>query len=161
MADRAFFSTEATDSAQAVLVRYARRWSLEVTFAAAKQRIGLEEPRNGWWRRAHGRRRPFKKAGPQSRGNRGRKAAERTVPLIFVTYGIVLVWYLAHGRPAKDVARARRARPWDTGKKEPAYADMLAALRRELWTARISAEAPRRAVPSKFRFPLPVLTSAA
>lgn len=161
LADRAFFSTGAKDSAQDVLMRYARRWSLEVTFAAAKQRLGLEEPRNGWWRRAHGQRRPFKKAGPESRGDRGRKAAERTVPLIFVTYGIVLVWYLAHGQPERDVARARRLRPWDTQKKEPAYADMLAALRRELWSARFSAEAPRKAASAKFRFLLPVLSSAA
>jgi hypothetical protein len=161
LADRAFFSTQAMDSAPDGLARYARRWSLEVTFAAAKQRLGLEEPRNGWWRRAHGRRRAFKKAGPESKGSRGRKAAERTVPLIFITYGVVLVWYLAHGQPERDVARARRARPWDTEKKEPAYADMLAALRRELWTARISAEAPRKAAPAKFRFLLPVLSSAA
>jgi hypothetical protein len=161
LANRAFFSTESNDSAEDVLARYARRWSLEVTFAAAKQRLGLEEPRNGWWRRARGRRRAFKKAGPESRGDRGRKAAERTVPLIFVAYGIVLVWYLAHGQPAKDVARARRARPWDTEKREPAYGDMLAALRRELWTARISADAPRKAPRAKFRFLLPVLSAAA
>ena len=161
LGDRVFFSTDAQDSARAVLVRYARRWSLEVTFQAAKQRLGLEEPRNGWWRRARGQRRPFRKAGPESNGNRGRKAVERTVPMIFVTYGIVLVWYLAHGQPKKDVARARRARPWDTEKREPAYADMLAALRRELWTARISADAPRKAPLAKFRYLLPALCAAA
>ena len=161
LADRAFFSTTATDSAEDVLRRYARRWSLEVTFAAAKQRLGLEEPRNGWWRRPHGQRRPFQQAGPESRGSRGRKAAERTVPLIFITYGIVLVWYLAHGQPAEDVARARRARPWDTAKREPAYADMLGALRRELWTARISADLPRTALAAKIRYLLPALSTAA
>lgn len=161
LADRAFFSTSATDCAEDVLLRYARRWSLEVTFGAAKQFLGLEEPRNGWWRRAHGRRRPSKKAGPESRGDRGRKAAERTVPLIFTAYGMVLAWYLAHGEPARDVALARRARPWDTEKRAPSYADMLAALRRRLWSGRISATLPLRAACAKLRFLLPALTSAA
>lgn len=161
LADRAFFSTKAEDSPEEVLRRYTRRWSLEVTFAAAKQSLGLEEPRNGWWRRVPGRRRPFQKAGPQPRGNRGRRAVEHTVPLIFAAYGIVLAWYLAHGQPAQDVARARRTRPWDTEKREPSYADMLAALRRALWTARISAKAPAGAPSTKWRFLLPLLSSAA
>jgi hypothetical protein len=70
--------------------------------------------------------------------------------------GVVLAWYLRHGQPVQDVARARRLRPWDLQKVEPAYSDVLAALRRSLWTARISAKAParsaikdRRAVPLK------------
>lgn len=161
LSDRAFFSTRSEDSAEDVLVRYARRWSLEVTFGAAKQCLGLEEPRNGWWRRSHGRRRPFQKAGPQPRGDHGRRAVEHTVPLIFAAYGIVLAWYLANGQPAQDVARARRTRPWDTEKSEPSYADMLAALRRTLWTSRISANAPAGAPFAKWRFLLPVLSSAA
>jgi len=161
LADRAFFSTRATDSAEQVLVRYARRWSLEVTFAAAKQCLGLEEPRNGWWRREHGKRRPFKQPGPDPRGDQGRRAVEHTVPLIFAAYGIVLAWYLKNGTPAADVARARSLRPWDTGKRLPAYADMLAALRRTLWSARISAKVPNGGASAKMRFLLPVLTSAA
>jgi hypothetical protein len=160
-ADRAFFSTCEADPAESVLSRYARRWSLEVTFAAAKQSLGLEEPRNGWWRRRHGSRRPFKKAGPEPRGDRGRRAVERTVPLIFSAYGLVLAWYLANGKPAADVARARRARPWDTEKRHPSYADMLAALRRTLWTSRISATAPGQALSAKLRLLLPALSSAA
>jgi hypothetical protein len=158
---RAFFSTDATDSAADVLRRYARRWSLEVTFAAAKQSLGIEEPRNGWWRRPPGQRRPFQKAGPQPHAHRGRRAAERTVPLIFTAYGIVLVWYLANGNAQKDVARARKARPWDTQKREPAYGDMLVALRRELWTSRFSSQAPGRAAWAKIRSALPFLSAAA
>ena len=161
MADRAFFSTRADDTPEEVVERYAKRWSLEVTFAAAKQHLGIEEPRNGWWRRVHGRRRPFRKPGAQPRGNRGRKAVERTVPLVFAAYGVVLAWYLANGKPAKDVCRARKLRPWDTGKAEPSYADMLAAMRRELWTARISAKAPAGAPSAKWRDLLPLLSSAA
>jgi len=161
LADRAFFSTRAQDSAEDVLLRYARRWSLEVTFEAAKQFLGLEEPRNGWWRRPHGRRRAWKKAGPEARGDRGRRAVERTVPLLFTAYGIAFAWYLAHGQPLRDVQRARRIRPWDTQKSQPAYADMLGALRRELWASRLSTKAPGGPPFAKLRHLLPLLSRAA
>lgn len=146
LASRACFSTRATDTAEAVLSRYARRWSLEATEATATQHLGLEGPRNGWWRRVPERRRPFKRTGPQALGNGVRMAVERTVGMIFAVYGIVLAWYLAIGKPAKDLARARRARPWDTLKRKPSYADVRGALRRELGTAR---SLPRRTEPGR------------
>ena len=68
----------------------------------------------------------------------GRVAVEHTVPFVFVAYALVFVWYLHHGKPARDVSRARKNRPWDSRKTEPSYADMLAALRREFWVWRIS-----------------------
>ncbi len=74
--DRVYFSTDFGLPAQAILERYVRRWSLEVTFRNVKQELGLEDPRNGWWRRKHGSRRPPKKAGPEPRGNRGCQAAD-------------------------------------------------------------------------------------
>ena len=48
---QAFFSTGADDTAEAVLARYAARWSLEVSFHDAKGHLGFEEPQ-GWTRRA-------------------------------------------------------------------------------------------------------------
>jgi len=47
-ADRVYFSTDVDRAPQAILERYARRWSLEVTFRNVKQELGLEDPRNGW-----------------------------------------------------------------------------------------------------------------
>jgi len=136
--DRAYFCTDPGRSEEKILLRYAHRWNLEVTFQAAKQTLGLEDPRNGWWRRVHGRRGDAKKAGPKPRGNHGRKAVERTVPFIFMTYAIVAIWFFKHGSVAGEVNRQRRAKPWYGLKREPAYTDMLAALRRSLWGARIS-----------------------
>lgn len=136
--DKAYFCTDPCLGAVQILERYAHRWQLEVTFQAAKQTMGLEEPRNGWWRRIHGRRADTTQPGPKPRGNRGRLAVERTVPLIFLAYGIVAIWFLTYGKVSDVVARQRQAKPWYGLKCEPAYADMLAALRREFWARRLS-----------------------
>ena len=93
--DRAYFCTDTEPSAAEILTRYSRRWSTEVTFRDAKQFLGVGDPQNGFWRRKHGTRRPKVKAGPNPRGNRGRKAVERTVPLCFLAYGVTVAWYCA------------------------------------------------------------------
>jgi len=109
-----------------------------VTFESVKQSLGLEEPRNGWWRREHGKRANTRKPGPQPNGNRGRLAVEHTVPLILTVYGIVAVWFFQYGDAERAVAKQRKAKPWYRLKTEPAYNDMLVALRRTFWAARIS-----------------------
>jgi hypothetical protein len=159
--NRAFFCTNPNRSAEEILQQIAGRWSLETTFQAGKEHLGIDEPRNGWWRRAAGKRRPRDKAGAQPGGTKGRAAAERTVPLIFITYGIVVAWYLARGKPEKDVARARRLRPWDTQKADVCYVDMLAAIRRELWVGSISATPSPGGIRRKLTRLLPVLGAAA
>ncbi len=161
LGDRAYFSTCIELTPEMVLQRFARRWTLEVTFAAAKQTLGLEQPRNGSWHRPRGQRRPWNQPGFEERGQRGQAAAQRTVPLIFVTYGLVVAWYLAHGQPAQDVARARAARPWDRAKATPAYADMLSALRRTLWEARLSRKALPKGLCKKLAGLLPALARVA
>ena len=83
------------------------------------------------------------------------------MPLIFVTYGLVVAWYLAHGQPAQDVARARALRPWDRAKSAPAYTDMLSALRRTLWQARLSRKALPKGLRQKLAGLLPALARAA
>lgn len=139
-ASRAYFATDLTLSAEAILEKFAQRWSVEVTFQMTKQHLGLEDPQNGWWRRQCRRRHRRKKPGPQPKGKRGREAVLHTVPFIFCHYGVVLLWYFRHGKPDKDVARVCKKSPWLRGKKkEPSFADMLAALRREFWCARISS----------------------
>lgn len=136
--DRAYFCTVLERSPEQILARVGHRWQLEVTFQTAKQSLGLEEPRNGWWRRLTGRRADRRKTGAQPRGNAGREAVERTVPLIFLAYGIVATWFFRHGNAAQETRRQRLRKPWYGLKREPAYADMLAALRREFWAQRLS-----------------------
>lgn len=135
--DRAYFSTDLSLSVEDVLADFAKRWSLEVSFRDAKQHLGLEDPQNGWWRRAQRIRRRKKKPGPQPKGRRGAAAILHTVPLTFCVYGLVIVWYLRHGNPAQDVARVRRRCPWYRHKREPSFADMLGAVRRKFRSARI------------------------
>ena len=104
-----------------------------------KQFLGLEDPQNGWWRRPPGQVRPPKQAGPAAHSHRGRLAVERTVPLAFLTYTLVVLWYFQHGAIAHDVQRARWWAPWYRHKRTPSFADMLQAARRELWYARLQA----------------------
>ncbi len=135
--DRAYFSTLWQASEKTILALYARRWSLEVTFYNAKQFLGLEHPQNGWGKRKE---RPEKDPpGPRPQGDKGRLAAERTVPLLFLAHNIVYLWYFRHGRPADDVAWVLRLCPWYRQKTRPSYRDMLRALRLELILGRISA----------------------
>lgn len=156
--DKAYFCTDPERPLEDVLHGYCRRWPLEVTFAQAKGCLGLEEPRNGWWRRPHGRRAPLHRAGPQPKGQRGSRAVRTTVPLIFTAYALVVIWYFRHGQPEADVARVRRERPWYVLKREPSYADMLGALRRELWRSRISRHPSLRAHRAKL---MPLVAAAA
>ncbi|MFQ5515868.1 MAG: transposase [Myxococcota bacterium] len=137
---QAYFCTDPQRSVTRILAGYAKRWSLEVAFCHAKQTMGLENPQNGWWRRPAGRRPKKKRPGPQPKGRRGELAVRHTVPLAFAAYGLVLVWYLRHGNPQRDVARARQRAPWYRHKKHPSFTDMLAALRRRILAERISAD---------------------
>lgn len=132
--ERAYFSTLEGASIQDVLTWFSRRWSLEVTFFNAKQFLGLENPQNGWGRRAS-KTRMKKRAGPQPRGSKGKSAVERTVPAILYLVGAVYLWYFKHGDAAADVALAKSQAPWYRQKKEPSFADMLAAVRRDLMSS--------------------------
>jgi len=137
--DRCFFCSDPDLSAEQVLVRMAHRWELEVTFRDVKQLLGVNDPQNGWWRRPHGRRRNERRPGAEPRGTRGRHAVEHTVPLGLLAHGLVVVWYLRHGRAARDVATVKKLAPWRTDKRHPCFADMLGALREAIWRRRISA----------------------
>src|SRR3954447_8965429 len=70
--------------------------------------------------------------------NRVRRAVERTVPFALLVQTLVVLWSAGHGNPAADLAAARTAAPWYTTKREPAYADMHASLRRTIIAARFS-----------------------
>ena len=101
---QAFYSTDLTLSAEQILVLYARRWAIEQTFQESKTHLGFEEPQ-GWTRRA----------------------VERTAPTGMLLYSLIVLWFAGVGH------RSYRPlwRPWYASKAAPAFADMLATLRRE------------------------------
>jgi len=134
--DRAYFSTEVEAAPAQLLERYSHRWLIEVSFRDAKQHFGLNDPQNGWSR---GRSKSKLKPGPQPRGNRGRLAAERTVPFIWTLYGIVVVWYLREDRWKRDVEALKKRSPWYSSKTAPSFQDMREALRVETLARRLLA----------------------
>ena len=101
---QAFYSTCHEATAEQVLIGYARRWSIEVTFHDAKGHLGFEQPQ-GWTR----------------------KAVERTAPTAMLLYSLIVLWFAAEGH------RHYRApnRPWYRSKSGASFADMLSTLRCE------------------------------
>jgi hypothetical protein len=99
---QAFFSTAADDTAEAVLTRYAARWSLEVTNHDAKGELGFEEPQ-GW----------------------SKRAVQRTAPVAMLLYSLVTLWFSREGHRHYQPLQ----RPWYIGKSQASFADMLATLR--------------------------------
>jgi hypothetical protein len=157
--DRAFFSTRHTDSAKNIIETFARRWSIEVSFREAKQAMGLVEPQNGWSRGKREQGRP--KAGPQPRGDRGRKAAERTAPFSLIVRGILVAWYLGQDRWEQDVEKHRAGAPWYGSKSTPSFNDILGALRLEILTHRYDATPPKKRTRAQYADDLRALGIAA
>lgn len=160
-ADRAFFSTAPETSVNAILVTFAKRWELEVTFRNTKQTLGLEDPQNGWWRAQAGKAPKAKRPGPNAKGRRGEGAVRHTVPLVFLTYSLVVLWYVRRARWDHDVQRARSEAPWYRHKCTPSFSDALAALRRELWLQRLSTHPTLWKARAKVRKLLPTWLLAA
>ena len=130
---RAFVCTDPEMEPGEILALYGHRWQIEVTFRDIKQELGFGDPRNGWWRRRHGSRADPKRRATQQQRRRGAAAVLRTAPLAGITYALVVRWYLQHGQPKRDVARARKYAPWYRSKRHPSFSDMLAVLRRRIW----------------------------
>ena len=145
--DRAYFSTDEHVSLEQILIRFARRWEIEVMFRNAKQLLGLQHPQNGWWRRNQHEPKPKKKPGPNPHPTRGEMTITHTIAMVFVTYGLILVWYLKHGNPSKDVQRVKSQAQWYRHKKTPSFMDMIAAIRREFWIHRFSQHPILKRVP--------------
>jgi hypothetical protein len=110
--DAALLATAPAASAEFVITGYCRRWSIEVAFFDSKQFLGLHEPRV--W---------------------SARSVERAHPMAWLVLSVKMLWYAVAG---KDGPQVRRQRPWYTGRKEPTFADMLGALRLQLWQARIT-----------------------
>ncbi len=153
--DRAYFSTEFELSVEEILTQYSLRWEIEVAFRNTKQSFGIHHPQNGWWRRGHETERPKKKVGPDPHPNKGEVAVNHTLAVAFAAHAIVVLWYFKHGNPKMDVSIARNQAPWDTKKSHPSLADMLAAVRREIWAERLSRNPLLKAGRQKLRQLLP------
>jgi hypothetical protein len=97
-----FYSTDVNATAEQILIRYAWRWSVEVSFHDAKQQLGLAQPQ-AW----------------------SKRAVQRCTPTLFLTYSLVVLWFAITGH------RRWRATPipWYPSKRHASFADMLAALR--------------------------------
>ena len=110
--DDFFFTTDLSATGAEVVSRYAGRWSIEVTFRDAKQDLGGEDPQ--CWKR---------------------KGPERAAALSLWLHGLIWCWYLdTHPNGGTWLTR-----PWYRQKKTPSFLDALAALRRLLWSERITA----------------------
>ena len=109
--DDVFCTTDLALDAEQVITRYCLRWSIEVTFEETKGKLGFEDPQN-----------------------RTEHAVERTAPMALWTYSLVVLWYVRHGHRL-SVGRVVSF-AWHQ-KTVPAFSDMLAALRREIWRYRV------------------------
>jgi DDE family transposase len=130
----ALVTTDLTADAEAVVARYADRWSEEQAIKDGKDVMGIGDARN-----------------------RAGRAVERTVPLLFLARTILILWYHRHGAPAEDLADRRRAQPWYRHKHTASLDDVLIAFRR----ARISLIRPAHHHPAKFCSTAATCTSAA
>ena len=122
----ALISTDLTSPAEAIVERYAARWSIEVAIEDAKQSTGVGQARN-----------------------RVPTAVHRTVPFGLLTQTLVVTWYATAGHHPDDTATRQAAAPWYTTKTQPAYHDMIIKLRRVLIAARFRATNPHPPTPQE------------
>jgi hypothetical protein len=110
--DDCFFSTDLTLKPTQILETFALRWPLEVCFRDVKQFLGLEDPQN-----------------------RVSKATQRTAPLIFYIYDLVLLWHAQSGHSFATQSVIQR--PWYTRKTSVSFEDILRNLRHATWQEKI------------------------
>ena len=108
----ALVTTDLTATPQAIIERYADRWSAEIMFLDARHLAGVGQART-----------------------RTQRSVERLVPFGLVCLSLAICWYARHGQPVHDLAAHRARAPWYRHKRAVSVADMLAALRRALLTA--------------------------
>ncbi len=110
--DDCFFSTDLTLTPPQILEIFALRWPLEVCFRDVKQFLGFEDPQN-----------------------RVSQATQRTAPLIFLIYDLVLLWYVQAGH--RQAAHSVLDRRWYTHKSSVSFEDIVRTLRHVTWQERI------------------------
>jgi len=109
--DDYFFTTDRNATAADVVSRYAARWAIEVCFRDVKQDLGGQNPQS--WKR---------------------KGPERAAALSLWLHATIWCWYLT----THPTGRTWTPRPWYRAKSTPSFLDALAALRRVMWSQRIT-----------------------
>ena len=117
--DQMFYCTKLEWDARQILSTYAYRWAIECTFENCKQLMGLGE-----------------------QANRLRKAVERTAPIAFFLYSMVVVWFHRVGHEFVQFPN----RPWYRHKQEPSFADMLTTLRQVGYDEKTELLLPKQCV---------------
>ena len=102
------FSTQTTLSAANIVLAFGGRWSIETAFYEAKQYLGIEHSQS-----------------------RKQQAVERLFPTGMLLLSLVKFWFITYGINSRFASIHRG--PWYLKKTEPAFSDMLAALRRAGW----------------------------
>jgi hypothetical protein len=110
--DDCFFSTDLTLKPPQILETFALRWPLEVCFRDVKQFLGFEDPQN-----------------------RVSKATQRTAPLVFYIYDLVLLWHATSGHVFAPKSAIER--PWYNRKTTVSFEDILRNLRQATWQEKI------------------------
>jgi hypothetical protein len=109
--DDYLFTTDLDATAADVVSRYAARWGIEVCFRDVKQDLGGHNPQS------------WKRQGP-----------ERAAALSLWLHAAIWCWYLT----THPTGVTWTPRPWYRTKNTPSFLDALAALRRVLWSQRIT-----------------------
>jgi hypothetical protein len=115
--DQMFYCTKLDWDARQILATYAYRWAIECMFENCKQLLGLGE-----------------------QANRLPKAVERTAPMAFFVFSIVVVWFHRVGHRFVRFP----FRPWYVRKQEPSFADILTTLRRISYEEKTEQLLPKR-----------------
>jgi hypothetical protein len=110
--DDCFFSTDLTLKPPQILETFALRWPLEVCFRDVKQFLGFEDPQN-----------------------RVSQATQRTAPLIFYIYDLVLLWHAQAGYRVAPQSAIERL--WYQRKTSVSFEDILRNLRQATWQEKI------------------------
>jgi hypothetical protein len=127
--DDGFFSTDLTLAPPDILTWFSLRWPLEVCFRDVKQFLGFEDPQN-----------------------RVSPATQRTAPLIFYIYDLVVIWYAQSGYQLAPQSMLQRL--WYKQKNSTSFEDLLRTLRWATWQERIFADPALDAPTRKILQPL-------
>ncbi len=121
--DQMFYCTRLAWDAFTILSHYAHRWAIECTFKDSKQLLGVQDP-----------------------ANRVSRAVQRTAPIAWVLYSLIVLWFHSEGHRHVEFP----VRPWYPQKREPSFADMLTTLRRLSWQEKLGGVRPGSAPPRKW-----------
>jgi hypothetical protein len=113
--DDYLFCTDPNVPDEQIIERFAARWPIEECIHDGKQLGGFEQVQ-GWCKRT----------------------VQRQAPFALIVQTLVKAWYLLYGADAASAQpKGAEVCGWMRPKDHPSYLDMLATLRRVLWTHRI------------------------